>query len=181
MSKFAIAAVLIITFCTTNVLTAAQPASAQSDVATAGSKSAIVARPASGELSSSKIRDPAVDLKPVAAIAQRVVPWLSKDLVLEAIPRANGKDVFELRTQRGKLILGASDAPSAAAGLNYYLRYFCHRSISHMGSNLAPVKPLPMLRLPVRRVSPFKYRYLLNYCTLNYTLSFARKSQAAIA
>lgn len=117
--------------------------------------------------------DSAARLKVVADLAKREVPWLAKSLVFEAIPKVDGKDVFELRTQPGKLIISASDVPSAAAGLNYYLKYFCHRSMSHVGNNLAPVASLPMLRLPVRRVSPFKYRYLLNYCTLNYTLSFA--------
>ena len=115
----------------------------------------------------------AVNLKPVADLAQRVVPWLAKDLVLEPLPKVDGKDVFELSTRKGKLIIRASDVPSAAAGLNYYLKYFCHRSLSHVGNNLAPARSLPMLRLPVRKVSPFQYRYLLNYCTLNYTLAFA--------
>ena len=115
----------------------------------------------------------AVNLRPVAGIAQRQVPWLAKHLVLEAIPKAAGQDVFELRTRHGKLIILASDVTSADAGLNYYLKYFCRRSLSHVGNNLAPIRQLPMLRQPVRRVSPFKYRYLLNYCTLNYTLSFA--------
>ena len=115
----------------------------------------------------------AVNLKPVADLAQRVVPWLAKDLVLEPLPKVDGKDVFELSTRKGKLIIRASDVPSAAAGLSYYLKYFCHRSLSHVGNNLAPVRSLPMLRLPVRKVSPFQYRYLLNYCTLNYTLAFA--------
>lgn len=114
-----------------------------------------------------------VDLKPVADLAQRVVPWLAKTLVLEQIPKAGGQDVFELRTRESKLVIRASDVPSAAMGLNYYLKHYCHRSMSHVGNNLAPVKPLPALAQPVRRVSPFKYRYLLNYCTLNYTLAFA--------
>jgi len=114
-----------------------------------------------------------IDFKPVAALAQRVVPWLANSLVLEAIPKEQGNDVFELHTRGSKLVIRASDAPSAAMGLNYYLKYYCHRSMSHVGNNLAPVKPLPVLSNPVRRVSPVKYRYLLNYCTLNYTLSFA--------
>jgi len=128
----------------------------------------------SGAPSSQKMENPGrVNLKPVAELAQRVTPWLARNLVLEAIPKADGRDVFELRTEHGKLVLRASDVPSATAGLNYYLKYFCHRSISHVGNNLAPLASLPMLRLPVRRVSPFEFRYLLNYCTLNYTLSFA--------
>lgn len=68
--------------------------------------------------------DSAARLKVVADLAKREVPWLAKSLVFEAIPKVDGKDVFELRTQPGKLIISASDVPSAAAGLNYYLKYF---------------------------------------------------------
>lgn len=113
------------------------------------------------------------DLSAVADLARRVVPWLSPNLVLKRISPAQGDDVFELETAGGKLTIRASDAPSAAMGLNWYLKYCCHRSLSHLGNNLAPVELLPELSQPVRRVSRFKYRYCLNYCTFNYTFSFA--------
>jgi alpha-N-acetylglucosaminidase len=115
----------------------------------------------------------AVDLTPVSALAGRVVPWLAKNIILLPIPREHGRDVFELQTAGGKLIIRASDAPSAAMGLNHYLRYYCHRSVSHVGNNLAAVRVLPSLSQPVRRISRFNYRYLFNYCTLNYSLAFA--------
>jgi len=115
----------------------------------------------------------ATDLTPVADLAERVVPWLAKNIVLISIPKEHGLDVFELETKNGKLIVRASGAPSAAMGLNHYLKYYCHRSVSHVGNNIRPVGELPALPQPVHRTSRFTYRYLFNYCTLNYSLAFA--------
>jgi alpha-N-acetylglucosaminidase len=81
-------------------------------------------------------------------------------------------DVFELATDRGGLIVRASGANAAAAGVGWYLKYSCRRSMSHMGDNLAPVAPLPALEHPVRVQANVRYRYALNYCTFNYTMSF---------
>ena len=94
-------------------------------------------------------------------------------LILIRIPKERGDDVFDLRTEGGKLVIRASDPSSAAMGLNYYLRYYRHRSMSLVGNNLAPVKVLPELARPVHRTSHFKYRYFLNYCTFNYSFAFA--------
>lgn len=117
------------------------------------------------------------NLKPVADLAERVVPWLAGKLELIAIPQEQGSDVFELQTSGGRLIIRASSAPGATMGLNYYLKYYCHRSTSQVGNNLAPLASLPVLAHPLRRTSPFKYRYLFNYCTLNYSLAFADWTQ----
>jgi len=105
----------------------------------------------------------ATDLTPVADLAERVVPWLAKNIVLISIPKEHGLDVFELETKNGKLIVRASGAPSAAMGLNHYLKYYCHRSVSHVGNNIRPVGELPALPQPVHRTSRFTYRYLFNY------------------
>lgn len=112
-------------------------------------------------------------LEPIVELARRVVPWMADKVLLIPIPKDAGLDVFELRTNGGKLTIRASSPSSAAEGLNYYLKYECHRSLSLVGSNLAPVKALPALTAPIRRTSRFKYRYFLNYCTFNYTMSFA--------
>ena len=115
----------------------------------------------------------AAELNSVAELARRVVPWMADKLLLIHIPKEQGQDVFDLRTEGGKLVIRASDPSSAAMGLNYYLKYYCHRSMSHVGNNLTPVRVLPALAQPVHRTSRFKYRYFLNYCTFNYSLSFA--------
>ncbi len=113
------------------------------------------------------------DLQAVADLAHRVAPWIGSKLVLEYIPPEQGRNVFELESANGNLIIRASDTPSAAMGLNWYLKYYCCRSISHVGNNITPATPLPLVPYPMRRISPFEFRYYLNYCTFNYTFAFA--------
>jgi alpha-N-acetylglucosaminidase len=104
-------------------------------------------------------------------LVARRVPWLRERVRFEKLADAPG-DAFELRTEGGMLVVRASDANAAAAGLGWFLKYSCHRSMSHVGDNLSPVAPLPALERPVRIDANVRYRYALNYCTFNYTMSF---------
>ncbi|HVI47790.1 MAG TPA: alpha-N-acetylglucosaminidase [Chitinophaga sp.] len=114
----------------------------------------------------------AQDFPAVQQLAQRRVPWLAKSLILKSMPTENGKDVFEISTP-GKAVLIRASSPSAvAAGLNWYLKYYCYRSMSHMGDNLSPVSPLPAVKQPVHIKTGYEYRYALNYCTISYTMGF---------
>ncbi|WP_436487067.1 alpha-N-acetylglucosaminidase [Chitinophaga sp. ARDCPP14] len=114
----------------------------------------------------------AQDYPAVKQLAQRRVPWLADKLVLKSIPAENGKDVFEITTPGKEVRITASSPSAAAAGLNWYLKYYCHRSMSHMGDNLAPVSPLPSIKDKVHINTSYDYRYALNYCTISYTMSF---------
>ncbi|KIA95390.1 alpha-N-acetylglucosaminidase [Pedobacter kyungheensis] len=109
---------------------------------------------------------------PVKEIAARRVPWLVSSLTFSNIPAQDGKDVFELSTKNNKINIAASNANAAAEGLGWYLRYYCKRSLSHLGDNLEAVKKLPQITGKVRIVSPYPYRYALNYCTISYSMSF---------
>lgn len=111
---------------------------------------------------------------PLRQLAQRRVPWLASKLEFISIPKENGKDVFELSSKNGKVNIAASCPNAAATGLNWYLKYYCHRSMSHLGDNLSAVKELPVIEGRVRKVAEFPLCYALNYCTINYTMSFYR-------
>lgn len=106
----------------------------------------------------------------VQDLIARRVPWLSGKVVFEKIHRK--EDAFSLRSESGKIVIGATGPNAAAVGLNWYLKYYCHRSMSHMGDNLAAVKPLPQIKHKLEVNSIARYRYALNYCTYNYTMSF---------
>lgn len=108
----------------------------------------------------------------VKQLAERRVPWLTKSLIFKAIPADQGKDVFEIYSQNNKIEIGASNANAAAEGLNWYLKYYCHKSMSHMGDNLTLVEEVPLVKEKIRIVSPYPYRYALNYCTISYSMSF---------
>lgn len=110
----------------------------------------------------------------VKGIASRRFPWLAKALVFQVVPAEDGKDIFELSSEKGKVIIAASTANAAAEGLNWYLKYYCHRSMSHFGDQLSGPDQgkLPEVKNKVRIVSPYQYRYALNYCTISYSMSF---------
>jgi len=113
----------------------------------------------------------AQDFSSVKSIAERRVPWLVKSLRFSKIV-ASEKDVFELSSDGKEVFIGATNANAAAQGLGWYLKYYCNRSLSHMGSNLSVVSKLPIIKDKVRISSPYQYRYALNYCTINYSFSF---------
>jgi alpha-N-acetylglucosaminidase len=108
----------------------------------------------------------------VKELAMRRVPWLAPHLVFSNLEKEDSNDVFELSTKNGTVDIAASGANAAAVGLNWYLKYYCHRSMSHMGDNLSPVYPLPVLETPLKIDASAQIRYALNYCTYNYTMSF---------
>jgi len=108
----------------------------------------------------------------VKDIAARRTPWLVPSLTFSSISDQDGKDVFELSTENNKVKIAASNANAAAEGLGWYLKYYCKRSLSHLGDNLEPLKTLPKVDGKERIISPYPYRYALNYCTISYSMSF---------
>ncbi len=112
----------------------------------------------------------AEDFPGARELVARRVPWLDGRVRFERMPGAG--DAFEIAPAPGGVVVRATGPNAAAAGLGWYLKYYCHRSMSHMGDNLSPVGALPALGAPVRVESWALHRYALNYCTFNYTMSF---------
>jgi alpha-N-acetylglucosaminidase len=105
-------------------------------------------------------------------LIHRVVPQIEDKLIVDSIPPEKGKDAFEISSKGNKIVLAGSSPVAIASALNWYLKYFCHCQLSQAGSNLQLPDQLPVLKEKIRIVSPYKYRYFLNYCTFNYTMSF---------
>ncbi|MGN0188176.1 MAG: alpha-N-acetylglucosaminidase [Candidatus Cryptobacteroides sp.] len=84
----------------------------------------------------------------------------------------DGKDWFAVSSEGGKVLLEGNDGISVASALNLYLKRWCgwHDSWCGTSYGLPGVLPLPQER--VERTSPYKYRYNLNYCTFNYSMSW---------
>ncbi|TDO94912.1 alpha-N-acetylglucosaminidase [Flavobacterium sp. 245] len=108
----------------------------------------------------------------VKELANRRVPWLASKLVFSTIPKEDGKNVFEISSKKDRIYIAATDVNSASSALNWYLKYYCYRNMSHMGDNMAPIEKLPEIDEKIRIVSPYRFRYALNYCTISYTMSF---------
>jgi hypothetical protein len=106
------------------------------------------------------------------AFVRRIVGDRAASFVVEYIPAAGGKDVYELESRRGKVVLRGSNGLSVGSALNEYLRSYCHSFISWDGDDLRLPEALPVIGSRVRRVTPYQYRYYLNYCTFNYSMAW---------
>lgn len=87
-------------------------------------------------------------------------------------------DRYEYYTKDGKLIIRANSIQAAGVAFNHYLRNYCHRSFSMIGSNMSPITTLPEVKLSNCSsnkecgVANCHYRHFFNFCTLNYSSSF---------
>lgn len=113
----------------------------------------------------------AQEFSAVTALTQRVAPWTKGKIIFHSLA-ASANDRFELLTQNKQLHISATSASAAAMGFNYYLNHFCNQSISHGAQNLKPLDKLPEVKEKLVIETPFEYRYALNYCTYNYSMSF---------
>lgn len=84
-----------------------------------------------------------------------------------------GRDWFAYYPgKNGKIVLEGNNGISVASALNRYLRDNCEWSYSWCGADTSLPEVLPVPEDTVLRTSPYRYRYCLNYCTFNYTMSW---------
>ena len=113
-----------------------------------------------------------VNKEAVSAFIQRIVQHHSTSFEVQEIKQQQGKDVFELESKKGKIILRGNNGLSIAAALNYYLKNYCHCIITWNGVNMNMPAVLPVVPAKIHQTTPYKYRYYLNYCTFNYSMSW---------
>ncbi len=106
-------------------------------------------------------------------LVRRVLPSHAAQIDVEQISAGpQGADVFEVQTVAGRLVLRGNSGASIASALGWYLANVAHLQASWDGDNLALPGALPPVPHPTRRVSPYRTRAYLNYCTFNYTMSW---------
>jgi alpha-N-acetylglucosaminidase len=113
-----------------------------------------------------------VNQETAKAFVGRVVPQLKDKVIIKEIPAAYSKDVFELYSQGNKLVLAGNKNLSIASALSCYLKEYCHDDFGWNGTNLHIPATLPVVKTKVRRITPYTYRYYMNYCTFNYSASW---------
>ena len=106
------------------------------------------------------------------AFIERVIPGRSDSFLIESIPQENDNDVFELDQKNNKIVLRGNNGLSIASALNYYLKNYCFCDIGWNGTNLNLPANLPAVKEKVHKITPYRYRYYLNYCTFNYSMSW---------
>jgi alpha-N-acetylglucosaminidase len=113
------------------------------------------------------------DLETADALASRLAPSLSKSIVFKLGNSNRNQDYFRLETLSGKLCITANNANSMAVGLNYFLKNYCHTTISwYVDDQILLPRKLPVVSHPVEIEARVKNRFFLNYCTFGYTMTW---------
>lgn len=109
-------------------------------------------------------------LRAVKALINRVTEGRADEFEI----RLEGDDdkSFTYGTHDGKVLLCGGTGVAVASALNAYLKNECGWHYTWCGKNTALPKTFPLPKQTTTRHSPFKYRYYLNYCTFNYSMSW---------
>lgn len=110
--------------------------------------------------------------KAAAELITRVVPNHAGQFAVEIIPKDGDKDIFEIESKGGMVILRGNNGVSVASALNRYLKDYAKCQLSWNGDQLNLPDILPVVPIKVRVECLHKHRVYFNYCTLNYTCSW---------
>ncbi|MFL5789705.1 MAG: alpha-N-acetylglucosaminidase [Flavisolibacter sp.] len=113
-----------------------------------------------------------VNISVAKGLVSRVVHNRASEFIVESILAENGKDAFEIEERNNKIILRGNNGVAIGSALYYYLTNFCHCQITWNGINLKLPLHLPHVTKKIHISTPYQYRYYLNYCTFNYSMSW---------
>ena len=112
------------------------------------------------------------DVAEATALAGRLSGRLTEKVTFEKIAAEKGNDVFTLRNEGNRVIIGGNNANSMAVGLNRYLKKYCNVTVSWY-SDIAVELPAELPQVKDERVtSRLGQRFFLNYCTYGYTMTY---------
>jgi len=103
-------------------------------------------------------------------LAERLLGARAAGFTFERIEADAGRNVFEIETRDGKVVIRGDNGVSMATGLNWYLKHHCRCHVSLHGTQLCLPDPLPAVGPKVCRTAWARYRYFLNYCCFGYSL-----------
>ncbi|MEJ2703280.1 MAG: alpha-N-acetylglucosaminidase TIM-barrel domain-containing protein, partial [Sedimentisphaerales bacterium] len=105
-------------------------------------------------------------------LLERFLPGYADRFTFEVTAPVYGRDVFEIDSQNGKVVIRGDTGVAMATGVNWYLKYYCHCQVAWNGGRISVPDPLPQVQPKVRRISWARYRYFLNYCCFGYSLAW---------
>ncbi|XP_063910098.1 alpha-N-acetylglucosaminidase-like isoform X1 [Zophobas morio] len=105
----------------------------------------------------------------VRELIQRLLPDQATLFSITVEPNLNGaKDTFHIEKTSDNIVqISATTGVAAAAGFNYYLKYFCNCHVSWEASQLNLPEELPDVNITVTLND--KFRYYQNVCTTSYS------------
>lgn len=113
-----------------------------------------------------------VNGNPVSKMLERLEKGLSRKFLVEVVKNEKSGDFFELSSVNGKIKVKANTPVNAAAGVNWYLKYYCQASLSFCEDQLSIPAELPVIKEKVVMNTPLSQNFYMNYCTFSYTTAF---------
>jgi len=111
-------------------------------------------------------------LDAASGIIKRLTPSIRNHFKLEVVEQVAGKDVYEIESSSGKIVLRGNNGVSLASAYGRYLRDYCKVHYSMWGDQMTLPDQLPTVQEKVRVVNPRQFRHFFNYCTFNYTATW---------
>lgn len=109
------------------------------------------------------------DRETVFAMIERLMPGKSDFFILKNIP-GDGRDSFHIQSENKKIVIEGTSALAMAKGLSYYLKNYCHTTVSWYAYDPVEVpKILPGVTKSSGELCRFENRFFMNYCTAGYT------------
>ena len=106
-------------------------------------------------------------------MCQRLFPKHAHSFQFELMTEPVNGDQFSLETVQEKIRIKGNNSNSLAAGLNFYLKHYCHTHVSWYASDTVEMPDqLPQIPIPVSIHAKCENRFFLNYCTFGYTMPY---------
>lgn len=106
-------------------------------------------------------------------LIERNIAGASQHFIVESVPyNTSGKDYFEVDKKNDKVVLRGTNGVSLASAFYYYLKNYANGIVTWNGSNLKLPDPLVLPEKRIKKETFYDYRYYLNYCTFNYSMSW---------
>ena len=106
----------------------------------------------------------------IVALAERIQPGLSQYFTFELT--TDSVEKFEIETVRKKTVIRGSTPNSIAAGLGWYLKYYCNSGTYWTVARNKISTPLPKVKSKIVRQTSMPHRYYMNHCVDRYTYRF---------
>ncbi len=98
--------------------------------------------------------------------------WFTFDVVEDSSKTKDWYSV-EYDTSSNKIVIKGNEGLSLSSGLNYYLKNYCHVAVSEQSVNGTMPDNIVKVDGKITKENQVEVRYAFNYCTLNYTFSYA--------
>lgn len=112
------------------------------------------------------------DIEVAEAMLERLIPAYADMFRFKKV--SSEKDIYRIEsTTDDKIVISGNNANSMAAGLNYYLKYYCLTTVSwHADQPVEMPETLPQVPFPIEITAKVERRFFLNYCTFGYSMVF---------